>query len=54
MLSMWGTPTFSISKMTSIRLSGEHETEIKATEERQAEKLNTMEARGKEERAKLI
>jgi hypothetical protein len=48
-----GTLYANISKMTSIRLSGEHETEIKATEERQAEKLNTMEARGKEERAKL-
>jgi len=48
-----GTLYASISKMTAIRLSGEHEAEIKATEERQAEKLSAMEARGKEERAKL-
>jgi hypothetical protein len=48
-----GTLYFSISKMASLRLSGEHDSQIKATKERQAEKLNTMEARGKEERAKL-
>ena len=48
-----GTLYAAISKMASIRLSGEHDSQIKATEERQAEKLNTMEARGKEERAKL-
>ena len=48
-----GTLYASISKMTSIRLSREHESHIKNMEERQANKLNAMEAHGKEQRAKL-
>lgn len=48
-----GTLYASISKMTSIRLSKEHEAQIKSMEERQANQLTKMEAHGKDERAKL-
>ncbi|KAL7538089.1 hypothetical protein ACHAXR_009717 [Thalassiosira sp. AJA248-18] len=48
-----GTLYASISKMTSIRLSKEHETQTKSLEKLQADKLNKMEAHSKEERSKL-
>ena len=48
-----GTLYASISKMTSIRLSAEHESRIKTIEERHADGLAKMEARGKDEQAKL-
>ena len=48
-----GTLYANISKMTSIRLSKEHEARTKALEECQAEKLSKMEATAKDERTKL-
>lgn len=48
-----GTLYASISKMTAIRLSKEHETQTKTLEKAQADKLNKMESHAKEERTKL-
>ena len=48
-----GTLYASISKMTAIRLSKEHEAKTMSLEKGRADKLNKMEARAKEERSKL-
>lgn len=48
-----GTLYAAISKMTSIRLSKEHEAKTQSLEKSQADKLSKMEAHSKEERSKL-
>jgi hypothetical protein len=48
-----GTIYASISKMTSMRLSMEHESQMKSLEESRADQIRKMEAHGRDERAKL-